>query len=450
MNAAAELRDHYFAALDRVRRHRDQPGWRLRQREEAFGRFLSTGLPTIRHEDWKYTDVSALNRTPFDAVPGQRPGVPLEKLSGSALGRFPAHRTVFMNGRFAATRSRRLPLPEGAQITGLREALTTYPDLLEPYLGRLPEPGHPGFYALNTALSEDGAFIYLPKGVVIPEPVHLLFVTAAGEHAPMTHPRNLVVAEEGSRVTIIEHYVSAHGERYFTNAVTEIYAGPGATVEYLGFQDEAAGAFHVANLGASLGAGATFGADALAFGARLARTNIRSQLSGDGARCQLNGLFVAGGRQHMDFHALIDHRSPGGTSRAHFRGILDGRARGVFDGRIVVQPDAQRSDARLTSRNLLLSRDAEADAKPQLEIHADDVKCSHGTTVGPLDENMVFYLRSRGMEETAARSLLTYAFAADVLQRLRLQAVRPALAARLLNSLPAGERIKEFYDEYAA
>ena len=316
----------------------------------------------------------------------------------------------------------------------LAAALADDADRLEPLLACDVEAFASGFEALNAAFWADGAYLDLASGVAIEEPVHLLFI--ATEADVETHPRNIIRAAAGSRVCIIEHYVGSDSAAYFTNAVTRIVADRNAVVEHYKLQEEAGRAFHIAALHAQQGPASHFTSHSFALGGALSRNDITTRFDAEGCVATLNGLYVAGGRQHMDHHTCIDHAKPRGTSREVYKGVLDGAARAVFNGKIVVRPDAQKTDAHQSNRNLLLSEHAEVDTKPQLEIYADDVKCSHGATVGQLDENQIFYLRARGMDEAAARSLLTFAFAEEIVRRADIAPLRARLEALLIDRLP--------------
>ena len=445
MNAMTEFKEHYLAEFNRLNSAPSQAPWIKQVREEAFASFMEQGFPTTRHEDWKYTSVAALEKTAFEPV-----------AAGSVLAEIPAifafsdlacHQLVFVNGHYSPALSRLLPLPAGVRIASLAAVLTEGNEVLEQHLFRHADSREHAFTALNTALAADGAYVYLPPDAVIAEPIHLLFVATTGEKSLMAHPRNLIVAGENSHATFIEHYVGMDEGVYFTNAVTELLAGRNTAIEHIKLQEESHKAFHIATLQVYQEASSRFASHSVSLGAALARNDINSILDAEGAECTLNGLYLADGSQHVDYHTRVDHARPYGTSREFYKGVLDGRARGVFNGKVFVHHDAQKTDAQQTNKNLLLSRDAEVDTKPQMEIYADDVKCSHGATVGQLDENMIFYLRSRGIGESAARSLLTYAFATDVLNRLDLAPVRRNLEAKLLARLPEGQKIKEFYHE---
>jgi Fe-S cluster assembly protein SufD len=263
----------------------------------------------------------------------------------------------------------------------------------------------------------------------------------------MVHPRNLIIAGENSGVTVVEQYAGRGDSGYFVNSVTDIVAGRNATIAHYRLQEEGPAACHVAALRARQGAGSRFAAHSASFGALLSRHDIHAVLDGEGAECMLNGLYLGSGLQHADHFTTIDHAKPSGVSREYYNGILKDRARGVFRGRLIVRRDAQKTDARQTNRNLLLSRESEVDSRPQLEIRADDVKCTHGATIGPLDEEKLFYIRSRGIDETSAKGLLTYAFAGEILRRFDLSVFRGAVEEKLLAWLPEAQQVQEFLRE---
>ena len=404
---------------------------------------MSTGFPNVKNEDWKYTSVAGIEEREFEIAPDggglSSPGL-ADIFPPDAAGNV----LVFENGRYRADLSVRRSLPPGVHLGSLSEVLSAGGDVLVPYFSRTPANA---FTDLNTMLMEDGGFLHIGKGVEVPEPIHLLFLTFDGDRPVMAHPRNVIVAGQGSRVTVVERYAGRSDAGCLVNAVTDIAAGRGATVAHYRLQEDGPGAYHIASLRARQGAESRFAAHSVSLGARLSRSDVHAVLDGQGAECLLNGLYLGNGEQHVDHFTTIDHAKPGGSSREYYRGILDGRSRGVFRGRVIVRKDAQKTDARQENRNLLLSREAEADSRPQLEIHADDVKCTHGATVGPLDEEKVFYLRSRGIDEFSARGLLAYAFAADILRRFDLADVQRTFEEKLLSWLPDASRIREFLDE---
>jgi Fe-S cluster assembly protein SufD len=412
--------------------------WLRRARCAAFDRFAELGFPTTRHEDWKYTNVAAIEKRPFRPLPESLNGVNTAQVNELAFSG--SHLLVFVNGRYSPRLSRVSSLPSGASIMSLATALAVYADQLEPLLTRDTEPFANGFPALNAAFWADGAYIDLAADTAIEEPIHLLFIATEADLG--THPRNIVRTGAGSRVSIIEHYVGMGSIAYFTNAVTRIIADRGAVIEHCKLQQESGRAFHVADIHAQQGQDSRFTSHSFALGGALSRNDITTRLDAEGCEATLNGLYVADGRQHMDHHTCIEHAKPRGVSREFYNGVLDGAARAVFNGKVIVRPDAQKTDAHQSNRNLLLSENAEVDTKPQLEIFADDVKCSHGATVGQLDENQIFYLRTRGMDEPAARSLLTYAFAEEIISRSGIAPLRARLEELLINRLPDAQLVR--------
>jgi len=402
------------------------PPWLRRIREEGINRFAELGFPTTQMEDWKYTNVAPIANVPFQLPGAVAASARLAEHVHLLRGRA-SNTLVFVNGRYAAELSSLRALPAGAKIGSLAAALEAEGPLVEPHLGRYASPTQQSFTALNAAFLDDGALVYLAKGTDVTEPIHVLFVSTAPGQPTIACPRNLIVAEEHSRVTVVESYVGVDGGSYFTNAVTEIAVGPRAQVDHYRLQREAEEAFHVATIQVRQDAASHFASHSISLGGALVRTDINIVLDAEGCECELDGLYVARGTQHVDHHTMIDHKKPRGTSRELYKGILDGRATGVFNGKVFVRPNAQKSDAQQVNRNLLLSDDAVMNTKPQLEIFADDVKCSHGATIGRLDDEALFYLRSRGIGETSARQLLTYAFASELIGRIKVEPIRVQL-----------------------
>jgi Fe-S cluster assembly protein SufD len=322
----------------------------------------------------------------------------------------------------------------------LAGALRSDAKLVEPHLARYARFEQNAFTALNTAFAEDGAFVYLPDGTSLKGPIHLLLLSTVPGEATVSHPRNLIVVGANSQVSLIESYVGLEGGAYFTNAVTEISAGERSVIEHTKLEREGREGFHIATLDVHQGRGSSFVSSSIATGGALVRNDINVLFNGEGGDCTLNGLYVTGGDQHIDNHTSIDHAKPHCTSRELYKGILDGKSRGVFNGKIIVRKDAQKTNAHQTNKNLLLSQHALVNTKPQLEILADDVKCSHGATIGQLDEEALFYLRTRGIGSEAARNLLTYAFASDIVSRIKIQPIQCQLDLMLLRSLSRGVR----------
>jgi Fe-S cluster assembly protein SufD len=420
------------AATERLRESAGEPGWLAALRKSGAETFRRKGFPTAQDKEWVQTSVQPLTALEFSLPNGAT-------VSKSALAALPASvpggiRLVFLNGLFRPELSN-LAAPAGVTIHSLKEFLSLRPGELEPYLGRNARLEENVFTALNTALFSDGAYVRIAKGAVIEGPIELTFLSTADGTPVMSHPRNVIVAEEGSQASLIETYGGARGSVYWINPVTELFLGPNARISHLKVQEEETGAFHIASTAARQAKDSLFDSRAIQLGGRLVRNNIETVLAEEGAECDLNGLFVLNGGQHSDTHTLIDHATAHCSSRELYKGILGGNARGVFDGKIVVRPDAQKTNAMQNSRNLLLSKEAQIDTTPRLEILADDVKCAHGATIGSLDEQAVFYLRSRGIDEARARAILTSGFANEIVDAIPYPALRGRLTARLSKRL---------------
>jgi Fe-S cluster assembly protein SufD len=421
-------------------------------RGAAIERFAALGFPTLRQEDWRFTNVAPILRTAFhrDGVAGALPAAPANApavssgspaaLAGASWTADP--RLVFVNGHLAPELSSCGDLPAGVEAGSLAAALGRDPAAVEPHLGRYASfAAHP-FVALNTAFLRDGAFIRLPRGLVLERPLHLVFLSFQPDGRPVvSYPRNLIVAGEGSQLTLVETYVGAGV--YLSCPVTEMVVGPGAVVDHYKVQRESGEAFHMATFQIEGGRGSNFSSHSIAAGGSLVRNDVNAVLSGEGIDCNLNGLYLASGRQLIDNHMRVEHAQPHCSSHELYKGVLDGKARTVFNGLIYVHKGAQKTDAKQSNRNLLLSPDAIANSNPQLEIFANDVRCTHGSTVGQLDEDAVFYLRSRGIGREAARSLLTYAFASDIVDRIKVEPVRRDLEELLFNRLPKGDVVRQ-------
>ncbi len=354
-------------------------------------------------------------------------GVTAEQLKQIAFASQPGSRLVFVNGHFAPKLSSVKNLPAGAKAGSLAAALTGDAAFLEKHLGRYAQQADNGFSALNQAFFLDGGFVHVPAGKVVEEPIQFIYVSTAKHSGATFHPRNLVIAEANSSVTVLESYVSFGGKGYLTNAVTELFAGDNARLEFVKVQDEADDAFHIAAFHGEFGRTSSVNVHSFALGAKLSRNNIRTRLAGEGLECILNGLYLTRGEQLADHHMIVEHAQPHCASHEYFNGILDDKSRGVFHGRILVREIAQKTDAKQTNKNLLLSDDAGADTKPQLEIYADDVKCTHGATIGQLNNESIFYLRSRGISTENARRMLIHAFAGEIIERIRYEAAREEL-----------------------
>ncbi len=401
----------------------------------AWERLERRGFPTLRDEAWRHTPLGDLLKTSFARPNGLEP--PLARIRQLAFdGAFAGQEIVFINGRFAAELSTLHPA-SGVVIRRLSDAMAD-----GRVAGRLgvvdaPERRTP-FADLNTALLGEGVFVEIEDGAEVRTPVHVIHVSTAPAGAPSaTHPRTLVIARRGAQATLVETYGGPGGEVYLTNAVTEIVLEDGAGLDHLRLQRESERAFHVGTLAVRLERQSRYASHNVTIGAAISRLDLDCLLEGEGAEATLNGLFIGDGGQLLDSHLRVEHARPHGTSRQLYKGIMDGRSRGVFHGNVLVRPGAQKTDAQQTNKNLLLSREALVHSTPQLEIFADDVKCKHGSTTGQLDPLAIFYLRSRGLGEEAARALLTLAFASDIVGRLPVAAVRSALEAFLHQRLPS-------------
>lgn len=426
-------KDFYLARWAKLDKADRQPAWLKELRQAAIQRYAELGFPTTRLEEWQFTNVRAIAGTHFEpaAPPAEAPTV--ESLERQTFADPSAIRVVFVNGRLSKPLST-TGLPKGVAIMSLCDAIQGKADDVRRHLGRHARYEHHAFAALNTALFEDGAYVHVDEGVVVEQPIHMIFAATPGNRPWVCHPRILIVAERSSQLRIVESYVGRPGV-YLTNAVTEVVAAENAVVDHYKLQRESLEAWHMASLEFYAAASAAVSNHTMSFGAAIARNDIGAVLDGPGADAVLNGLFVVAGDQHCDNHTSIDHAKPHGTSHELYKGVLDGKARSVFNGRIRVRIDAQKTDSKQTNKNLLLSDEALVNTNPQLEIYADDVKCTHGATIGQLDETALFYLRSRGINEAMARQVLTYAFANDVVERIKLPALRDRLTDDLAHRL---------------
>jgi len=409
----------------------------------AAERFRELGMPSLRQEEWRFTNVAEVGRTRFAPAPADYDRDEVERAL-APLRLDGALELVFVDGRFApALSSDPADGPAGLFAGSLAALAATGDATLEAHLGRHADFVERPFAALSTALFEDGAALVVPRGVVVDRPLHVLFHATGGAAPTAVFPRLLLVVGENAQATLVETYSGAPERAYLCAPVTEIVAADGAVIDHYKVQRESFAAFHLALLHVGCARGSNVSTQTFSFGAAIARHDVEGRLDGEGAEATLNGLYLVRGRQLADFHMRVDHAAPHTTSHEMFKGVLDERGRGVFNGRIHVHRQAQKTDAKQTSRNLLLSDEAMVNANPQLEIFADDVKCTHGSTVGQLDELAVFYLRSRGIGLEAARSLLTYAFASDLVSRVRVPAVHDQLQEYLLAWIPQGEIVRE-------
>ena len=444
MKVARKPLDSYLERFNRLdETASDSPAWLSRLRREAMLRFADTGFPTIADEEWRYTNVARLAATVFETAPETSPDRPCRTEFRAPGGSGGVH-CVFLNGRYCAELSRLEEAESRVRVGSLASVLRDSPEEVEAHLGCYVEAERHPFATLNTAFMEDGAVVRVPDGTWVPDPIHLVFLsTGNGGPAFVTHPRNLILVGAGSECAVVEHYVGVGERSYFSNPVTEVAVGENANLDHYRLQEESPAAHHVSTLEIrqeSNSVARTMSAD---LGGRLTRNDLNVVLGGEGADASLDGIFVVSGEQLVDNHTRIEHAAPHCGSREIYKGILDGRSRGVFRGRIVVHPGAQKTDSVQTNNNLLLSDRALVNTKPQLEIYADEVKCTHGATIGQLDHEALFYMRSRGIDEAMARSILTYGFAEDVIRRVRLTGLQDRLNSLLFDRLPQGRFLRK-------
>jgi Fe-S cluster assembly protein SufD len=417
----------------------NEASWIKLLRENALEHFEQLGFPTTEEEEWKYTNIASVAKTRFE------PAFELEnivadrtELEPFAYAEAQASQLVFVNGIYSRELSSLEALPQGVVAENLADALSgEHAEVVRGKLARYADFNTSGLTALNTAFVYDGAFILIPKGVCVEAPIHLLFLSKAQDAESVSFPRVLIVAERGSEATIIESYASAGAGRYWTNAVVEIVLEEGARLEHYKVQRESLQSFHTATTQVELGLNSGFNTTTITLGAELSRHNINVMMNARGAECHVDGLYMVSTGQHADTHSLIDHAQPYCTSRQLYKGILDGKSRAVFNGKVFVHEGALQTDAQQTNRNLLLSNEARVDTKPQLEIFADDVKCAHGATVGQLEEEELFYLISRGLKPELAQNLLTYGFAEEVINEIKVASIKAQLDEVVLNRLHA-------------
>jgi Fe-S cluster assembly protein SufD len=417
----------------------DEPAWLTALRAGAAATFNELGLPTTRNEDWKFTSVAPIAQGKF-AVASNAPATPgiSAGLRGFEFGEEWSE-LVFVNGRFIPDLSSHVD-QAGLSVVSLAEALADQPQHLIQHLGQIARYDIHAFTALNTALLTFGAIVRVAPAATIRHPVHLVFIADGSDGPVASHPRVLIHAGESSDVTVIESFGSLSDTTSFTNAVTEVVVEANARVEHIKIQRESERAYHVGTVEARQAANSRFRSFSFALGGAIARTNIYSTMNEPGSDCTVNGLYLLHGSQHIDHQTRIEHAAPNCTSREVYKGVLDGMSHGVFNGKVFVRPEAQKTDGKQTNKNLLLSDGAKVDTKPQLEIFADDVKCTHGATVGRLDEIGLFYLESRGISAAVARRLLTYGFAADVLAEVTQDAVRHQLERSVFDRLETSVR----------
>ncbi len=415
-------------------------GWFGPTRKAALARFGQLGFPTTRHEEWCYTNLASLAKAEF-AIPASPAAVSAERLA--EVGLDDTWRLVFVNGHFSADLSDCKDLPAGLRLTSLGAALQDDRATLEGHLARHASFDADAFTALNTALLTDGAFIHVERNTVVDKTIQLIFVSTGADAPLMSHVRNVVITEDSSQLRMVETFLGLEDSEHLTTTVTEVVVGANATFEHYKLGCESLKTFHIGNLHINQAADSTVTSHTFNFGGRLVRNDFNANLDGTGCHCTLNGLSMVNGTQHVDNHLNIEHAHPHCNSWEYFKGIYNDQARGVFSGRIHVHEDAQKTDAKQTNMSLLLSDQALADSKPQLEIFADDVKCTHGATIGQLDDEALFYLKARCLNADAARSLLVYAFAGEVIDLIGIDQLKDQVRNLVLDRLPQGEMVRE-------
>src|SRR5262245_16055233 len=414
------------------------PRWLQDLRERGAGTFSTLGFPTVRDEEWRFTNVAPIAAADFQLAD-------VSKLSPELVDALPyadstPHRVVVVNGQYSPELSRVSRLPRGVRAGSLGAAingeLQADREIVQRYVGQFADFNTRAFAALNTAFLEDGGYLHIPDGLILEQPIQILFVSSTDcAAAPVSYPRCLIVLGDRSQARVIETYVSATDAVHLTNAVTEVFVGEGAVLDHYKVQQESERAFHLGTMHVHATRSANFSSHSFSLGGRFVRNDALAMLDGEGAEVTLNGLYLADGDRLVDNHTTIDHARPHCPSHEVYKGILGGHAKAVFNGKIIVRPDAQKTDAKQTNRALLLSADALINTKPQLEIFADDVKCTHGAAIGQLDEDALFYLRARGLTHSEARDMLIHAFAGEILERVKVEPLKETLESELYAQL---------------
>jgi Fe-S cluster assembly protein SufD len=415
----------YAEAFDVLAREARVPEPVQALRQAGFDRFAELGFPTTKDENWHYTSVSAIAEEEFTLLTARTDDVQESQLEPYRFAGQDWPTVVFVNGRYSPQLSSLRALPQGVKVETLADSWTASKSLAGE-VGRVASMDH-AFTALNTAFLHDGVFIDIAREAELPVPIHVMYVTDATAAKGQIHPRTVIVAGRNSKASVIESYVSLSDATHFTNAVTEVTVTRGANLNHYKIQREGLRAFHVGTVEVKQAQDSHYQSFSFATGGALSRTNVYTSLDGEGCGATLNGLYMLSGDQHCDHQTQIIHAQPNCFSRELYKGILDGTSHGVFNGKVYVHPIAQKTDGKQTNKTLLLSEGAKADTKPQLEIFADDVKCTHGATIGQIDQQALFYMKSRGIDKVTATKLLTYAFAADVLETIELERLKVEL-----------------------
>ena len=427
---------NYQGAFRALKQSKPTVAWVELVRDSAMDRFESLGIPTVADEEWKYTNLAALAKENF--LLASRTELKKSDIERFSFPETAGSQVVLVNGLFREDLSQVDKL-KSVVVTDLFGAIADarFSKVVRSYLARNANYHDKSLTALNTAFLQSGVFVLIPKDLKVEIPIHLTFVSDAAAGNAVNFPRVLVVAEENSSAKLIESFVSYNDASYFTNAVVEVVVKEGARLEHSRLQQESGRAYHIATTAVELGRGSSYNSTAINLGAKLARHDISVVMDHEGAECWVDGLYVVGEDQHTDTHSVIDHRQPYCNSHQLYKGILDGNGRAVFNGKVFVREGAQKTDALQTNKNLLLSPQARVDTKPQLEIYADDVKCAHGAAVGQLDQDQLFYLKTRGINPGLGKSLLTYGFAEEVIEKIGIESIRMELDKAVLKQLHA-------------
>lgn len=433
MKQLTELATAFTSVADSIVLPGENLTWLQSIRQQALEQFEQAGLPTKKVEDWKYTSLWDLSQQHFSHL------VETDAIDASQCDDIvlldDAYRLVIVDGQFSESLSQIKDLPLGLTV----EAFSRSVERAEHTLGQQVDISKPGLNALNTLLMKDGLMVHVAANKIIDKPIELLVVNTGKTEHLATHLRNMIVLDESAEATVVEHYVGLNEAASFTNVITEVVLAEKAELNHYKLQQEAMNAFHIATLAAKQAEGSQWNNNNISLGAQLARNDIHSRLEGENAHVTLDGLYLLNEEQHIDNHTRIDHLVANTTSNELYKGVLDDNSHGVFNGKIIVHKDAQKVDSKEYNHNLLLSRGCEIDTKPEMEIYADDVKCGHGSTVGQLDADQLFFLRARGLDETSARSLLTHAFAVEVLERIPSETIRQAMSDVIEERLPRGK-----------
>jgi Fe-S cluster assembly protein SufD len=408
--------------------------WLKTLRQEALMQFNQFGLPSKKVENWKYTSLWELTQQSFNHQ-AEAATMSQQQCQDVAL-LDDAYRVVIIDGVFNADLSQLDSLQAGVTVRPFSQSL----DSVEQQLGQQVAMDKVGLTALNTVLMKEGVMVHVPAETNVDKPIELLVINSGATENLAIHLRNMIVLDKQASATVVEHYVGLSDATYFTNVVSEVVLADNAELFHYKLQQESENAFHIATLATKQAAGSQWHTNNISLGAKLARNDVHSRLEGEQSHTTMDGLYLLNGSQHIDNHTRIDHLVPNTTSNELYKGVLDDKSHGVFNGKVIVHQDAQKTDSKEYNHNLLLSRDCEIDTKPEMEIYADDVKCGHGSTVGQLDQDQLFFLRARGLDEVSARSLLTHAFAVEVLDRIPSETVRKAMSDVIEQQLPSGGR----------